>query len=264
MRDAGFSDWVDRQDASELKRLPLTHMSKAYVGRKIILADVIEPDDCDVAGKKVVYCFYGRPAYRASKDATVHLSAGAPYCFVLSPSVINRAKAIYPFDTGAFDNRMYNHVLVEEMLMVDFDLSGDPDRINRLVGALYGTPTAYFDGDKSRVPRPDQIAEDWEMAAQAYAALVASRGRNEPDDRIGTIELVFDHPLPLADNLLAVVVPHSHCVPEKEAPFLTGLREKGVDIIPYTFIPGKHPEYYQSLIESCLRDYYVDKGFLSE
>lgn len=264
MRDQAFADWIDQQKNCAGGGLPLTHTAKAYVGRRIILTGSIEPRACPVAGREVVYCFYGRPAYRATSDATVHLSASAPYCFVLSPDLIARAASIFPFDTGAFHGRMYNHVLIEEMLMEDFDLAGDIARVERLIGALYGSARAYYQGDKSSVPKPEDVAKDWEMAPQAYAALIAGRGRNEPDDRIGTIELMFETSIDLADNLLAVIIPHTHCVPDEEAPYITQLRNNGVDIIPYTYIPGKHPEVYQTLIESCLKDYYIDKGFISD
>jgi len=39
---------------------------------------------------------------------------------------------------------MYDHVLLTEMKVEDFSLGRDPSRVDRLIGATYGGPLAYF------------------------------------------------------------------------------------------------------------------------
>jgi hypothetical protein len=256
----GFRAWVDRQASVDQPLLPLTHLSKAYVAENIIRSNEIAPADCEVFKEALAYFFYGRPAYRANKDGIVGSEAACPYCFLFSPSLLARAKRVFPFDTGAYHARLYKHVLIDEMELADFSLERNVPRINKLVHAAFGSAGNYFDGNRSCIPDPEVGAEAWEMAGRAYLQLLSSPGRNEPDDRICSIEVIFSDPVPLENNLLAVVVPHTHWRDGSGAPWLKELSNAGVVIIPFNFIPGRHPEYYQTMIEVAVKNYYVQKG----
>src|SRR5437870_4638376 len=104
----------------------------------------------------------------------------------------------------------------------------------------------YLDGDITKIVAPDQGAEAWDFHARAYLHLLASPGRNKPDDRICSIEVVFGEAVPLIGNLKAVVVPHTLWDKAKRAPWLDKLRDSGVEIVPYIFVPGRHPEHYHA------------------
>jgi hypothetical protein len=106
------------------------------------------------------------------------------------------------------------------------------------------------------------LSEAWEFHARAYLDLLKSPGRNEPDDRICSIEVVFGEPVPLKGNLLAVIVPHTVWSQDKHAPWLDKLKAEGVAIAPYLFVPGRHPEHYHALMESAVRDLYESWGVL--
>ena len=120
----------------------------------------------------------------------------------------------------------------------------------------------YFDGDLSKVASADLITKPFEFHARAYLHLLASPGRNEPDDRICSIEVIFGEPVPLRGNLLAVVVPHTVWQQGQRAPWLEKLQTEGVAIAPYTFVPGRHPEHYHALLEAAVRDLYKGWGSL--
>lgn len=92
--------------------------------------------------------------------------------------------------------------------------------------------------------------------------LIQSPGRNEPDDRVCSIEITFSDPVPFSNNLLAVCVPHTHWKDGDGAPWLQDLRSSNIDILPYNFIPGRHPEFYQTMMESQVRAYYFEKSYL--
>jgi hypothetical protein len=153
---------------------------------------------------------------------------------------------------------MYKHVVIEEMKVEDFALGGDETRPNRLVARVFKSMSAYFDGDLSNVVAPDAAAEAWQFHARTYIQLITSAGRNEPDDRIGSIEVAFDKDLPLLPGLKVLIVPHTLWDTTKKAPWLQTLESRGVDIRPYLFTPGRHPEYYHSLLERVVRDLYQE------
>src|SRR6266478_2411608 len=117
-----FREWVDKQSNPKWPLMPLTHITKGIGAEDIITAGQISPADCAVFGEPLAYFFYGRPAYRVSGDGAVKIEAACPFCFVFNASLIDKAKAIFAFDTGAFSKRLYNHILVEEMDVEDFSL----------------------------------------------------------------------------------------------------------------------------------------------
>ena len=243
--------------------MPLTHITKGVSAEDIVRASSIRPEGvCAVFNEPLSYFFYGRPAYRISDEGALKVEAACPYCFIFDSALINNAKRIHAFDTGAFAKRMYKHVMTDEMRLEDFSLELDSTRPNRIIASVFATKRAYFDGDTTQVVEPDKAAEPWEFHARAYLQLLASRGRNEPDDRICSIEVLFGAPVPLTGNLKAVVVPHTLWGTGRRAPWLMSLSNANVEILPYSFIPGRHPEHYHALLEMAVRDLYERWGLL--
>ncbi len=258
----GFREWVDKQTSPDWKALPLTHICKGISALDIISTMSINTAQDSVFDEPTAYLFYGRPAYRVNGDGALKFEAACPFCFVFDPSVIEQAAAIFAFDTGAFSNRLYNRLLMEEMSIEDFLLDMDVSRPHKLISAVFGSLELYFDGDTRRVTPPEQGADSWEYHARAYLHLLTSPGRNEPDDRVCSIEVIFDKAVQLKDNLKAVVVPHTHWEEQRKAPWVETLASSGVTILPYMFVPGRHPEHYHTLVEMAVREYYKEAGFL--
>jgi hypothetical protein len=255
-----FRDWVDRLADPGWGLMPLTHITKGVVATDIFRSGEIQPTECKVFGQNLAYFFYGRPAYRVSGDGAIRAEAACPFCFIFKSSLIERARAIFAFDTGAFEKRLYSRILVDEMKLADFSLETDTSRPNRIISAVFGSTRKYFQGDVSKVDPDGPPA--WEFHARAYLHLLASPGRNEPDDRVCSIEVAFGNTIRLDDNLLAVIVPHTLWSEDSKAPWLEKLKDAGVAISPYIFIPGRHPDYYHALLETEVRELYEEWGAL--
>lgn len=242
--------------------MPLTHITKGISAEDLIREGSLAPSECPVFNESLAYFFYGRPAYRVGGDGAIKLEALCPFYFIFRPELIERAKAIHErakaihaFDTGAFANRMYSHIFGEEMKVEDFSLELDTSHPNKIISAVFGSLESYFRGDVSKMVPPESGSEAWEFAARAYLHLLSSPGRNEPDDRICSIEVTMGEPVPLLNNLRAVVVPHS-LWGEKRAPWLNGLFEQGVEIVPYPFVPGRSADYYYAQLEAAVLKLY--------
>lgn len=253
----GFRDWVDAQQDPQWPLMPLTHITKGLVAHDIFRSGRIEPTQAS-ENASAAYFFYGRPAYRVAGDEVVKMEAACPYCFVFDQNLINRAAAINAFDSGAFEARMYKHVLIEEFQVDDFSLESTVGRPNKLISVAFGSQEHYFNGDIGNLAESDVVTKPWELEGRAYLELLRSPGRNEPDDRICSIEVVFGDPVPLSGNLRAVVVPHTHWSPAGKSPWLSNLDKAGVHIAPYLFIPGRHPEHYHALLENAVKKLYED------
>jgi hypothetical protein len=154
-----FRDWVDKQPDPGWRLMPLTHVTKGIGAEDIIRDGSVNPIDCKVFGEPLAYFFYGRPAYRVSGDGAIKFEAACPYCFIFEPTLIRSAKSIHPFDTGAFEKRLYKHVLVEEMNVEDFSLEQDETRPNRVIASLFPSMRDYFAGDTSKIVHPEEGSE---------------------------------------------------------------------------------------------------------
>ncbi|BCG84799.1 hypothetical protein MesoLj113c_09090 [Mesorhizobium sp. 113-3-9] len=256
-----FRKWVDGHAAPKWGLMPLTHVTKGIVAEDIIESGTVAASDCDVFKEPLAYLFYGRPAYRVAGDGVIKVEAACPFCFVFDAALISKAKAIFPFDTGAFSKRLYSRILIEEMAIEDFSLETDTSRPDRIIAAVFESRRGYFEGDTSKI-NASKAAEPWDFHARAYLDLLASPGRNEPDDRVCSIEVIFGESIPLRGNLLAAVVPHTLWNDDKRAPWLEKLVQSGVGISPYIFVPGRHPDYYQAQLEVAVRELYVSWGAL--
>ncbi len=242
--------------------MPLTHITKGVAAEDIIKDGAVNPEDCAVFGERLAYFFYGRPACRVSGDGAVKIEAACPFCFVFDAALIEQAKAIFAFDTGAFAKRMYQHILVEEMAVEDFSIEKDKLRPNKIISKVFGDRRTYFEGDISKIPEPDTLTEPWDFHARAYVHLLKSPGRNEPDDRICSIEVIFGQSVPLKGSLLAAIVPHTLWDGQYQAPWLQKLQAEGVTVAPYLFVPGRHPEHYHAQPEAAVRTLYERWGAL--
>jgi hypothetical protein len=242
--------------------MPLTHITKGIGAEDIIRVGHVSPTGCEFFKEPLAYFFYGRPAYRIHGDGVVKVEAACPYCFIFDAGLIKKAKAIYAFDTGAFSKRLYTHILLDEMHIADFSLERDETRPNRIIAAVFSSMKNYFEGDTRRTVAPQVGAEPWEFHARAYLQLLSSPGRNEPDDRICSIEVVFGETVPLSGNLRAVIVPHSLWSEGSKAPWLKTLHAAEIEIEPYLFVPNRHPEHYHALLETAVQALYERWGIL--
>ncbi|HEY4343905.1 MAG TPA: hypothetical protein VGN05_06150 [Parvibaculum sp.] len=257
-----FRTWVDQMPDPDWPLLPLTHVTKGVTAQDIIRDGRITPSECPVFEEPLTYFFYGRPAYRVSESGAVKVEAACPYCFIFDEALISKAKNIYAFDTGAFANRLYKHMLADEMNVEDFSLEDDVKRPNRIIANVFKSRKNYFEGDTSEVAAPNEATEPWDFQARAYMQLLKSTGRNEPDDRICSIEIIVAEPIALTGNLKAVIVPHTLWNKNKKAPWLDKLDSEEIRIEPYNFIPGRHPEHYHALLESAVRTLYEEWAVL--
>lgn len=258
-----FLQWVDRHiPPDDWPLLPLTHITRGLTADDVLRSGRVQPNHCDVLKETYAFFFYGRPAYRVGNSDVVKLEVACPYCFLFSPRLLKRANKFYAFDTGAFGNRLFGHVVDEDFKVQDFALSNQPERLNKLIAAAFGQRGDYLRGDRAKVRLPDDAAMAHEHAARTYLELLRSPGRNEPDDRVCSIEIVFADPVSLEGDLLAIIAPHTVCETAESNPLMGDILKAGVELVPYDFIPNRHPEHYHTLLEIQVMEYYRRKGFL--
>lgn len=244
---ADFARLVSEAPAAK-SSLPLTHMTDAYHLRDVVEAGVLRPTQCRVFSEPLLYLFYGRPAYRvASKTANNGLDAYWPICFVLRPDAV-RAKRIYPFDSGAFQEGLFSAFFHSSMAKEDFELEVDPSTPGRLVRLFWPDERGYFDNRPG--PSPRLGAMDFE--GKAYSALIRDASAAAYDERHSAIELQTDAELSLRDDVLAVVLP----VDFATSALQNALSGMGVLVLPFDTVARHHSANMVGQIYDICRDLY--------
>ncbi|MBE9636302.1 hypothetical protein [Salipiger mangrovisoli] len=190
--------------------LPLLHTTSAYNFVDISRGEVISPSQCDVFNENLTYLFYGRPAYRTQEAIHRSLKFHWPFCFIIDPKFIDKIRAIYPFDTGAFALGLYKGFFDKKARIEDFRLPGDMTFARKLTGRFYNDAKDYLRGGTEKIENLPLI----EFEAQGIQALAnfppsASLSPNSPsrDERSTSIEIQVEHEILIRDACLAIVIP---------------------------------------------------------
>lgn len=237
-------------------QLPLVHTCDVFGFQDILKKKELTPTPCDVfEGETLVYLFYGRPAYRpASTKKATSLLAFMPVSIVLDPEVITDPKRIAPFDTGAFDTKLFAKHMHPKMSLDKFLLEPFMDMPARLVSKFFESNRAYFHAKPASI---DITAT--ELEAVSYYSLINDSSVATYDDRASAIEIQTERPLTLTEeNVLLVVLPAVCMDTRKYADVI--LTEWGAKIRTYS-IQRRNPSEYMSQICEGVADYYTKERY---
>lgn len=253
-RRAGRRDFAELVRAAEpgADDLPLTHITDAYRFRAVVEHGELATSDCEVFGEPLLYLFYGRPAYRVTGSGTgTGLDAYWPICFVLRSDVA--AKRIFPFDTGAFEKQLFADYCHKDMIREDFELESDPATPRRLVRLFWEGARSYFENRDFSEFAPEPFA----FEAKSYNELIRSKANAAFDERHSAIELQLDVPLPLKDNLIAVIMPADFATPD----ILRHFDALGALVLPFDTVARHSAANMVGQIYDICRDLYAgNKG----
>lgn len=205
MMASEFSDQVPLYNL-EFELLPLFHTCDCFDGRRYIKkSELTTGGNCSVFGEKLVYLFYGRPAfkYKAAEGANRDVSL-YPLAFMIKADALTNVKRIFPFDSGAMHHDKYKSYFNEKMRLADFELDPSTNRIKDLIIHFYETNENYL----LSVPSEMRKNNKSDFEENCYAEMVRSWSSSPADERRGTIEVQVEEKLKIGQsNLLAMIVP---------------------------------------------------------
>ncbi|MBW8038458.1 MAG: hypothetical protein FVQ85_00480 [Planctomycetes bacterium] len=194
--------------APKLKLLPFFHSVEALRAGNIFADGSLKLRTCPVFKEPLVYLFYGRPAYKVGFDKGSRGQGDLFYCpvvFVLKPNNIplSPIKRIYPFDTGAFEDK-YRDLVPPEFSFERFFLGTSNVMTKKLIKFFFGSNEDYFRGKTCL----QKNAVEWnQMEARSYLNILHMVGTSSFDDRAYTAEYQLGSDVDLAANILAVAMP---------------------------------------------------------
>lgn len=253
-----FRDFVATESPAT-PNLPLVHNTDMYRFLNALEEGQLTPTPCNVfTGESLIYFFYGRPSFRPNaEEPPTGLHHYFPVCLIMRPDTVIPIKRIFPFDSGAFANHMYDTYLHHDMSLADFGLDPHPSTPGRVVQMFFGEAPSYLLANaKSGLALPPE-----QLEASSYTALISAQDANAIDSRGSGIEVQTDQAVELQDQVAAIVLPNT---------FLDGggtlekLSELGVDAIPYRPISRSRPSEYFSEITNLCYNYYIASKLLPE
>src|SRR5690349_7050598 len=140
-----FSDYVQKQ-AIHPSELPLVHTTEYFRLASIQTTHSLEPGLCKVFKEDLLYFFYGRPAYRDCSLTTPSRDVGfCPICFLFKPgTIINKAKRLYPFDTGASQHGLYEPAIARTSALAAFQVLPTTNSAKGIVSGFFETTEHYL------------------------------------------------------------------------------------------------------------------------
>jgi hypothetical protein len=193
--------------------LPLVHITRAYGFDTILDGDALEPSECDVFKEKLIYLFYGRPAYRAKDGNNARLEFEWPIVFVFDPEKVPDLRRIFPFDTGAFALRLYSEFFDKKSELMDFSLDPTLESAKKLVSAFYQDNEEYYRGETRKnvdIPLRQFEAQGVHELARLPGVQGAITQYRTRDERSSAIEVQVSRTISLKHALIALVLPEPY------------------------------------------------------
>jgi hypothetical protein len=241
-------------------KLPLVHTTDMQGFRRVEAANALRPQPCPVyRGERLLYFFYGRPAYRAHRAVeTTTAKSFAPVCFIMSDQLEDKVCRIMPFDTGAFHNGLMHPPMHPDVPLSEYELGIETSAPMKLIKTFFGTERRYYD----RMPLSDVVDEEdsWRrFSIDSFNQLIRNRSNSRIDDRVCAIEIQVNKDVELRNRVEAVILPSAYLQ-------LAGVGQQidswGAIAIPYDLGYEFIPKEIIGVFWQAIRDFLVQSDRL--
>jgi hypothetical protein len=232
--------------------MPFFHSCDGYHLKSILLTEQLATKECPVFNKeKLLYLFYGRPAYKNSIQESSSSNFYLPVCFILDGNYLPKSiKRVFPFDTGAFNSGLYDNHLHHHMTMEQFLMTPDTTSITKTISYFFDTNENYYKGE----PKSDIDYDILNFPIEAYRNLISAAQLGKADDRKASVEIQLADNLPLnGDIVKAVVMPA--CFTTSPLVKNIVIDKWQVDILPYKSFGSTKPDHYYSQILNLVEEF---------
>ncbi len=238
---------LSNEDAT-LPTLPLLHTTDAFYFENILETGELKTDYCDYLDESCAFTFYGIPSYRKSSNAASGNAALFPVCFVFNFDRLNTIYKLFPLDSGAFyhvsevkSRNFHPGVSLEQL-----ELLPRIDSARKLIKKFYQNNSNYINNS------PTLLVKDVSPVNQAmygYTTLINDNTIGKYDNRVSTIEIVFNKGLVInKDTLLQVIAPEVFLEDDRIIDLLSN--KYGItNPLGYKSYRSMPSEYWGSIIE---------------
>jgi hypothetical protein len=237
--------------------LPFFHTCKGKDFRKIFTSKQLSTSDCPEFKEKLLYLFYGKPAYRVSSNGYTSRDIGRfPVCFIVNNQSLQGVKRVFPFDTGALIHSLLKDVCGDETNPAKYELGTDIDTVKKFVCFLYGSDKNYFNCTP-RIKAEDVASFSFEL--QHILSLATESSDKQWDNRAYTIETQCCANIGLTkERISAIILPSSYMNSTEIVDFLFN---EGIEAITYS-TERTDPGHMSTHLMGLAQQYLEKKGVL--
>ncbi len=237
--------------------VPLVHVTMSGLVLEIFEAGQIRKSACKIFGEELVYFFAMRAAYSSSmaNHKSPHLSQSPAVFVVDSKNAKGELFHVYPFDTGAAAEGIYDAVADPVVYLDDYELRTEFTAVKGQIGWAFGSKKAYLEG-QIRDGLMNRIPEH-EFATQSFYR-IAREGdptHAKPDMRASTIEVAVSSNVPLS-RLQLMILPSQLITSNVD--LCRKLSAVKADVRLYKWRPNSRPSEYRFEINEILRKWYEE------
>lgn len=238
-----------------IKELPLMHSCDGFSTRQIIEDKELKTCDCPVFHENLLYFFYGKPAYPVSEKVGGNRSDNEylPVCFIIPFSNVIPYK-VFPFDTGAYDAKLYNKHLHHKMNICNFEMDITLDEIKQYIKLFFDNNDNYLRGD------PSSIADVDDPYIDGLISIHNTTGEEEIDERANTIEVICNRNIGICDNVACIIMPDTLKRSKKINAFLK--KHSEIECKTYAVRRLTAPDRYNEIVFQRAMDYLGEKGII--
>lgn len=242
----------------------LVHVTSVGFAREIIRAGQLEARHCKIFLRDLIYFFVLRPAYklRGGEDKQ-SLIDFFPFVFLVRPDNIGPPFHVYPFDTGGAVSGAFDEGASDAFFLEDYELKPDLQSISDHIAWAFDGRLAYYDG-KLKPGFVESFAH-WNVGPISFGNIagLASEGSNRPDLRASSIEVAFQHHVPLSE-VVRVILPRQFLEDPRgnNTEIIDALNAEGVEWDTYEWMPNRAPADFQTEINQMVRSFLEDQALL--
>lgn len=193
-----FQHYLNDLSSFDFTVLPINHITNVsslslFARSKVINCDYLE-EECEVFKKHLIYCFYGKPAFRLKNNNFY------PICLIFEHFIYKPFK-LFPFDSGAYNLGLMSPFFdSKEIKLEDFEIDPNYTQVNKIVGHFFGSNSRYYQSKSKK----DVLARD--KLVEGYIKMLNNPSSTTLDDRKNSIEVIFENDFDLSNNNLKMIV----------------------------------------------------------
>ena len=183
--------------------LPLMHSCDGFDCERIIQDTQLKPMMCPVFKEDLLYFFYGKAAYPIGEKEKYKRTDAlcCPVCFIVDIEKVDIYR-VFPFDTGAYDAKMYTQFIHRNMEMREFEIDNNSSAIRAYISVIFGDNKRYLSGISAE-------NETENTYVKALLKMLSANGAFEIDERSNTIEVICKKAVDISKEIKGIVLPES-------------------------------------------------------
>jgi len=199
-----ISSFIEAEESQNVL-LPISHTTDGIFIRDIALQKALIAKECSVFNEKLLYFFYGSPAYEPiDTQVSTSLNALYPIGIVLDIEKCPDPDRIVALDSGAFNNGIFENYFHKSTVIEQLYIDPKKENLGKFVNTFYKNNENYL----HEIVKNDIKYSPLYFELNSYIQLITAQGNTKFDKRRSRVEIQYKNDINLTQsNVLLIVLP---------------------------------------------------------